>query len=189
MKIKINYKIAIIGLFVLLLTVFVAVETYALFETDTSGDSEFDIGSWVILLNDNDVIETQTITINDFTYVNGSHTQSGYFAPGSQAYFDLEIDASECDVSMAYQIDIDDSFLDDYPNIYFTITDLDNSQTITANSYNGIIRLSDVSKVHNIRLNLVWANQQQYDESDTSLIGEDLEFTITANFIQSITES
>ena len=183
-----NYKIAVLGLFVLLITVFVTVETYALFETDASGDSELDIGDWVILLNNNDVTLAQTISINNFNYVNGSHTQSGYFAPGSQAYFDLVIDASDCQVSMAYQLDIDDSPLDDYPNIYFTVTDLDNNQTTTTSTYNGLIRLSDANKLHHVRINLVWANQLQYDESDTSLIDGELEFTITANFIQSIAE-
>ena len=42
---KANYKIAIVGLFVLLLTLFVTVETYALFETNANGDTEFDMGN------------------------------------------------------------------------------------------------------------------------------------------------
>lgn len=185
---KANYKIAIVGLFVLLLTIFVTVETYALFETNANGDTEFDIGNWVILLNNEDVKLTNTISIDNFTYVNGSHTQSGYFAPGSQAYFDLVIDASASDVSMAYQLDIDDTALADHPNIYFSVTNLDNNLTTNTNSYNGLIRLSDTNKVHNIRINLVWNNQQQYDEDDTNLIDGELEFPITANFIQSIAE-
>ena len=188
MKNSIKYKIMVMALFVLLITVFFIVETYALFETNANGNGELEIGKWVILLNNNDVTETRTITLNDLVYVNGTHTENGYFAPGSQAYFDLEIDASNSDVSIAYQLDIDDSALDEYPNIYFTATNLDSGDTSNTDSYNGLIRLSDSNRVHNIKITLMWDNQLEYDESDTSLIDKDLEFTITANFIQSIAE-
>lgn len=181
-------KLIIVALFALLLTSFLIVETYALFETNGSAEKEMEIGRWVILLNNNDVTETRTLTLNDFTYANSSHTQSGYFAPGSVGYFDLEIDATDSDVSVEYVLDIDDSGLTDYPNIYFTFTNLDTNQTVTTSSYNGLIRLSDASKVHNFRINLVWNNQTQYDDSDTSLIDGELSFDIVANFKQSIAE-
>ena len=60
--------------------------------------------------------------------------------------------------------------------------------TVNASSYSGLIRLSDSNKVDNIRINLVWDNNLEYDESDTELIGSEFEFPITANFIQSIAE-
>ena len=188
MKNKTNYKLFIIAIFVLLITTFLIVETYALFETDATGEKEIDIGKWTILLNGNDVVETKTITINDFVYNNGQHTENGYFAPGTSAYFDLIIDASSSDVSVSYQLEIDDSVLEEYPNIYFNVTDLDSNETVNTTNYEGLIRLSDSSKVDHIRINLVWDNQSQYDESDTSLIDGELEFPITANFIQSIAE-
>ena len=188
MKDKISYKLILVAVFVLFVTTLIIVETYALFETDATGESDFDIGRWIIYLNNNDVKLTRTISLNNFVYVNGSHTQNGYFAPGSQAYFDLVIDASNSDVSVAYDLEIDDTSLTDYPNIYFTVTDLSTNQPVVGSTYNGLIRLSDVSKVDTLRINLVWDNQLQYDETDTSLIGEELEFVITANFVQSIAE-
>ena len=124
--------------------------------------------------------------INSIKYIHACSSSSVLSYP--EAYFDLVIDASASDVSMAYQLDIDDTALADHPNIYFSVTNLDNNLTTTTNSYNGLIRLSDTNKVHNIRINLVWANQQQYDEDDTDLIDGELEFPITANFIQSIAE-
>ena len=188
MKDKTSYKLILIALFVLLVTTLIVVETYALFETNASGNTEFDIGRWIIYLNNNDVKTARTISLSNFTYVNGSHTQNGYFAPGSEAYFDLIIDASNSDVSVEYSLEIDDSVLTDYPNIYFTVTDLSNNQPVVGSTYNGLIRLSDQSKVDSLRITLVWDDQIQYDDNDTSLIGEDLEFVITANFIQSIAE-
>lgn len=188
MKNKVSLKILLVAVFVLLVTMFLIVETYALFESNVSGEKELDVGKWTILLNGNDVVETKTITISDFVYNSGTHTENGYFAPGTSLYFDIEIDATESDVSVQYQLDIDDSILLEHPNIYFNVTDLDNNVTVNASSYSGLIRLSDSNKVDNIRINLVWDDNPEYDESDTELIGSEFEFPITANFIQSIAE-
>ena len=79
--------------------------------------------------------------------------------------------------------------LEEHPNIYFTFTDLDNNQTVTTSTYVGLIRLSDASRVHHFRINLVWSNQSPtYDPDDTLLIDGEMSFDITANFIQSIAE-
>ncbi len=186
---KNRYKLIVVALFAFLITSFLVVQTYALFETDASGDGELDIGRWVILVNNYDITQMETLTLSNFTYTNGSHTQSGYFAPGSTGYFDLVIDASQSDVSVEYTLDIDDSDLADHPNIYFTFTDLDTNQTVSTSTYTGLIRLSDASKVRHMRLNLVWDNQSPtYDVEDTSLIDGELSFDISAHFIQSIAE-
>ena len=184
MKNNLKYKVVLLGLFILLITTIVVIDTYALFETDSEADSDFTIGAWSILLNDVDVVETQTITLNDFNYTNGVHTKSDRFAPGSSGYFDLEIDASGCDVSVEYELDVDDSALNDYPNIFFTITDMDTNQTISTNPITGTILLSAASREKHIRFTLNWTNNSQYDASDTSLIGETLAFEITATFTQ-----
>ena len=185
---KVSYKLIIVLLFGFLLTLLVITNTYALFETNANADSLFTIGRWVILLNGNDVKETRTITLNDFVYTNGAHTENGYFAPGSIASFDLVIDASDSDVSVEYTLDIDDTSIENYSNIEFSVTDLSTNETTTTNSYNGVIRLSDVNKVIRLRLNLEWSDQLEYDESDTSLIDGELEFNIIANFKQYISE-
>lgn len=185
---KINYKVFIVAIFVLLLTLFAIVQTYALFESDATGNVNFNVGEWVILLNGNDVKETRTISLNDFTYTNGVHTENGYFAPGSTASFDLIIDASDSDVSVEYLIDVDDESIATIPNIHLSVTNLDTNESNDTNSYNGIIRLSDQNKIARLRLNLIWTNQEEYDESDTALINQQLAFDITANFKQYISE-
>ena len=182
--VKSSYKIFLIGLFVLFVTTLIVVETYALFETNSNGAKTLDISDWVIYVNDTDITETRTITLNDFTYVNGSHTRANRFAPGSSAYFELEIDASDAQVSVAYDLEIDDSQIADYPNINFTITDTDTNTVINDTEYSGTILLSDQNRTKTLRINLVWTDNSLYDESDTSLIGETLAFTINAHFEQ-----
>ena len=162
------------------------VDTYALFETNGSADSELDVGKWKIMLNGNDVALTETVSINNFRYVNGSHTQNGYFAPGSNAYFDIIIDASQSDVSVQYDLSIDDSAIADYPNIYFSYYDLSTDDTVVDTDYSGIIRLSESNVPTTIRVYITWDNQTAYDELDTSLIDGELSFTINADFKQYI---
>lgn len=177
-------KIWLIAIITLLITVFSIVSTFALFETNASGDGIMEIGKWKIYLNDVDISTANTITLNDFVFSGSNHTQNGYFAPGSSATFDIEIDASESDVSIAYNLDIDDSVLDDHPNIAFSITNLNTNQSISSNTYSGVIGINDQNRVIQLRISLVWTNNVSYDENDTALIGEELEFLITADFEQ-----
>ena len=181
-------KFILLGAFVLVILCLAVVDTYGLFETNATADSVFDIGNWEILLNGNDVALEQTITLSDFVYQNGSHTESGYFAPGSTAYFDLTIDASNSDVAMEYELDLDTSEFDDYPNINLVVTDMDTNTVISGDTISGEIMLNDATKTINLRLSLVWTNNALYDESDTSLIDGDLAFNIHAYFAQLIEE-
>ena len=183
-----NKRILIVGILALLLTLIATIDTYALFETNGTASKNLTIGRWNILLNNQNVSQSRTVTLNDFIYTNGTHTQSNYFAPGSSAYFDLIINATGTQVSVSYELTIDDSAIADYPNIYFSIKDMDTNQVINANTYSGIIPLSSSNKTKTLRITLIWEDDSDYDESDTSLIGENLAFTIDADFIQYLGE-
>ena len=177
-------KLIVVSLILLSITILQLTGTYALFETNAHGESNLEVGKWVIEVNGEDILETQEITLSDFTYSQSAHTEDDYFAPGRTATFDLVIDASESDVSVAYELDIDDSILDDHPNISFSITNTATNQVITGNTYSGVILLGDVSRELTLTIALNWSNQLAYDEADTSLIGEELAFTISAHFEQ-----
>lgn len=174
----------IISIFLLLLTTIIIIDTYGLFETNAEATSELTIGKWKIKINGSDASLTEQITLNDFTYSANQHTADGYFAPGRNAEFEIEIDTSECDVSVDYDLLIDDSEIEDYPNIYFSIEDMDAGTQIISNSYSGVSLLNDASRVKTLKLYLNWVNNPQYDESDTSTIGSTLSFIIDADFKQ-----
>ena len=185
MTYKIKYRLFLIAFVVFCVTILIITETFALFETNASGTAEMDIGAWKILVNDVDLSLTQTISPNVIAYSSSQHTRAGRFAPGTTATYDIEIDASESDVSVEYEITIDDSTVEDYDNIYFTIKDLSNNQTVVTNTTTGTILLGANNRVKNLQLGLVWdTSNSSYDQSDSTLIGEELEFTITANFKQ-----
>ena len=179
-----KYKLYILGFICLVITFFVIKGTYALFETDASGEADFQVGKWVIKLNDRDISLNKLITLDDFVYTSSEHTEEGYFAPGSSAEFEIDMDVSESDVSVEYEIEIDDSSLDDYPNINFKIYDLSTNEEMLTNTTSGVITLDDPVKTKSFKLVLVWEDIEDYDESDTSLIGETLRFNARVNFKQ-----
>jgi len=172
----------------LALTVLVITRTYALFETNASGDADFHIGKWVIKLNNRDITLDKTITLDDFVFVNSNHVEQGHFAPTSKAEYEIYIDASQTDVSVDYLISIDDSNVAEYPNIQFKIIDLITNEEINDTSISGIMYQSDTNKYKNYKLVLEWNNDIQYDESDTSLIGKNLSFKINLDFKQYLGE-
>ncbi len=96
----------------------------------------------------------------------------------------MNIDASGCETSVQYSIVIDDSALEDYPNIHFKIIDLDTNVEMNESSTSGIMYLNDTNKTKNLKLVLEWDNEAEYDESDTSLIDQTLQFNVNANFKQ-----
>ena len=181
-------RLIIISLIILLVTSIVLMDTYALFETNASATKVLTTGKWIIEVNGDDITETQSITIDDFTYDNSVHTQDGYFAPGSDAYFDIEIDASESDVSVIYEIDIDDSALDDHPNITFGVENLALREDAVSFPISDIISLNSNNRITTLRVHLTWEDDSDYDDADNLLIDGELEFTITANFKQYLGE-
>ena len=95
-------KLYIIGLILLIITFIVIKNTYALFETNATADAGFQVGKWVIKLNNKDISLDKLITLDDFVFNNSSHTEEGYFAPGSSGEFEIDIDVSNSDVAVEY---------------------------------------------------------------------------------------
>ena len=178
----------LIFIFLILLFTLVTIDTYALFETNASGEKNMSIGKWKIKVDGTDISLLESITLDDFTYSESSHTQSGYFAPGMSAVFDVEIDASEADVSVEYDLTVDDTLLEDYPNMQFSVSNLNSAEVVSGTHFTGVIGVNDTNRVVTLRITLVWDNQVEYDESDTTLNGGEIEFSIAANFKQYIGE-
>ena len=177
-------RIFIISLIVLLFTLLIVIDTYALFETEVNGTGDMTIGKWKIKIDGTDASLLQTITLNNFIYSSSSHTQSGYFAPGMSATFDVEIDTRESDVSVQYDLTVDDEVLQQYPNMQFNVTNLTSNEVMAGTRFYGVVGVDDAQRVITLRITLVWNNLPQYDESDTTLNGGEIEFTIAANFSQ-----
>ncbi|MBR1817572.1 MAG: hypothetical protein IJ772_01860 [Bacilli bacterium] len=179
--------IALIAMVFLAIVIILITDTYALFETNATGEKGIEIGAWNIKINDTDISLAKTLNITDFKYSDTPHTEDNYFAPGRDLSFPIHIDASNTEVSIEYAIDIDDSVLEEHPNIQFKFSDEDENREITSNHIEGVLLLNE-QREKNLKIILDWNDITQYDEEDTSLIGHEFDFTIHANFKQYIGE-
>lgn len=179
-----------LSVFSLLCTVLIISETYGLFETNTNGRVEFPIAKWKIVVNEEELSNEKQITLTDFTFKENPHTEDGFFAPGSEAYYDFVIDASGSEVSVAYTIQIDASSLKNHPNIKLTVTDKNNTANVSPDglTYKGILKRDTLNELKEFKINLVWENDAKYDIQDSSLIKKELPIKLNVNFSQHIKE-
>lgn len=170
---KIKIVLYIVTAILAIMSAHILKSTYAAFETDATGKADFQVGKWIIKLNEFDISSGQTInfTINSFVYTENSHIKNGCIAPGRSGYFDVVLDPSGTDVAVRYDItlDIDGEYEE---NIKYYITTTDGSMIKTnADTYSGVMDLGSISNgdVATLRINLEWDNDSLHDESDTEM--------------------
>ena len=156
------------------LTFIIFNNTLALFETNAQGVVNNDVGKWVIKVNNETITSTENeaININSFVYTSNPRVESGYIAPGGTAYFDLTVDATDCDVAVLYTIDLNLDEADYDDNISFRLDDSAHTVTRTDEyKYSGIISLASINnnETRTVRIYVTWNDVAAYNESDTEL--------------------
>ena len=174
----------IFSILALIITSSLFIGTYALFETDAEGEKQLDVAKWKITVNNADISVERNITLSDFVYSGNSHTEVGYFAPGQSAEYDIVIDTSECDVSLEYHFEIDSSWLVDYPNITFSIKDMDDGRVVNSNVFDGVILLNSTKKDRNIKIMINLNNNEANNETDSIIAENGMLFDMKINFKQ-----
>ncbi len=184
----------LIVLSVLLIVVFFSTYSYALFESEITGEVETNIASWKIKINNTLIQEgiTNQFVINSINYTQtDSNVRSGKFAPGIEGYYDLEIDPTDTEVSVKYSIIIEDF---ETENLEIDRIELLSGGTLTVNdnTYTGIIPLSNQT-IQRIRIYLVWTDLNTAEgNAEDSRIGTrdnpDVNIPVTVNLIQYLGE-
>jgi hypothetical protein len=174
-KINLRLILWLLVIICLSITLIVFSDTLALFETTSSGTVNTDVGKWLIKVNNGTITgeEPEDILIDSFIYQNNTNVAPGYIAPGSSAYFDLIIDATDCDVAVVFNVEFDFSSTGYGDNISFSVNDVNNYGIVRTglNQYSGIISLASINndETVSIRVTLNWADDSNYDESDTEI--------------------
>jgi len=107
--------LTILFLIMLIISFFQITSMYALYKERLQGEYNTLLGAWKIKINEKDVttteqVETFTISATDqLGYVKSSYIQAGKIAPEGQAFFNIEIDPTNTDVSIIYEIEIDET--------------------------------------------------------------------------------
>ena len=184
----------LVVLSILLLVIFFSTYSYALFESDITGNVETNVASWKIKINNDLVSEGQEseFVIDSINYTQtDSNVRSGKFAPGIEGYYDLIIDPTDTEVSIKYSIIIDDF---ETENLKVDRLELLSGGTLTAegNTYTNIIPLNDHTP-QTIRFYLIWTDLNTKESNiEDSKIGvrdnPDVKIPVTVNLIQYLGE-
>ena len=169
---KIYFSLALV---LLIITVFIILKTYGLFETKTELNVQSEVGKWVILVNNTDITQQENtkFSVDKIIWDQNDEVKEGKIAPGASGYFDIVIDPTDTDVSVRYDIGFDFS---EFENTNITITSIQeiNDKKIVKtgnNKYTGIITLDEISAgtTNTIRVNIAWENNEENNEHDSNL--------------------
>lgn len=174
----------LLALIMLLFTFYQIGNTYAKYLTQTSGQAQKSIGTWLVKVNGANIAtgaEKQKFEINQLQYNSNNYVLEGKIAPSLMGYFDIEIDATEASVAVIYNVSIDFSKLNISDSIKFAklskVVDGLEEQTgivrTADTTYTGVISLSEIEqgKKVTVRVYIEWEDNKTgvNDEADSNL--------------------
>jgi len=177
-KNKLNLKIIIIilGLISCIFTAYQIVQTYAFFHSELSGIFESAIAKWHISVNGTNIVSpsTKEFIVDQFITESSTHTKPGKLAPGGEGSFEIEIDPQDTQVSVRYDIIINQTSIINERIKVASVKELDSGNEIIRtgkNIYTGIIPLEkiDGEYMERIKATFVWENDDYNSEEDTEL--------------------
>ena len=170
-----NAKLILIAALIIMLcvTIYNVRDSYALFESALNVETGATAGSWNIYVNGSDISRsTTTFVINNVNISTNQHVAGNKMAPGTSAYFDLNVIPEGTDVSIRYDITFDFSLLSASLAVD-DITEL-NGRTLVRtgeNTYSGIILLSEITNdvSSDVRVSIKWDNSESNNTTDTAI--------------------
>lgn len=188
-------RVKILLVFVLLsFSLSIMSNTYSRYITDTTGDIEMVFAKWQILVNNEDITQNNTSSVEITpTLLENENVAQNKLAPTSEGYYDVVIDPSNVDVSFNYKLSITndknmkDLIIDKY-TIISEDSDLDNLEYINIedNTISNSLNVIDGQnfKSFTIRVHFVWYDEddnQMSDEEDMEFVNENENITIQTN--------
>lgn len=179
------------------LLIYKIIDIYAVFHSEVEANVELKNGVWNITVNGTQIttgVETQFI-VDQITTTENSHVKPGTLAPGLSGSFTLAISPEDTNVSVRYDITLNQEELGDSNLKIKSIQEIEkNYQLIKTgeNMYTGVMPLEEIQKgiLHKIQMEVEWVDDGLNNESDTEL-GKDtepLQIPITVHVIQYLGE-
>ena len=139
-----NKKRILVFILFCLVFVFLFQEAYAKYRKYASVQVDNTVAKWNIKIN-NELIGNKTTLTNHIipTVVNNNYVKNDVLAPGSLGYFDVDIDATDADVSFTYEINVakyDIYTIEDLTIYAYYDDDFSTSTSVTNNIITGTIQ-------------------------------------------------
>lgn len=103
-----NSKTEIILLALVVLGVGLTI-AYARYASNATSTMAAQVAPWKVSINSNDIVTTNTFTLEDIEWKENEYVADGYIAPGREGTLTLEIDPSGSKVAMQYKLEIDET--------------------------------------------------------------------------------
>lgn len=179
------------------LLIYKIIDIYAVFHSEVEANVELKNGVWNITVNGTQIttgVETKFI-VDQITTTENSHVKPGTLAPGLSGSFTLAINPENTNVSVRYDITLNQEELGDSNLKIKSIQEIEkNYQLIKTgeNMYTGVMPLEEIQNgiLHKIQMEVEWVDDGLNNESDTEL-GKDtepLQIPITVHVIQYLGE-
>ena len=155
-----NYKTEIILLALVVLGVGLTI-AYARYASNATSTMAAQVAPWKVSINNNDIVTTNTFTLEDIEWKDNQYVADGYIAPGREGTLTLEIDPSGSKVAMQYKLEIDEAKITN-DNIHISNVSASTGSVMLVSDgvYTGTIPLEEV--VANTKtvltVTIEWAN-------------------------------
>ena len=175
-KRKTKKALIFLCLCIILLIIYGVIRIYALFHSELGASVQLENGTWNISVNETDITKGTDIQfeINNVTVEENEHVKPGNIAPGLTGTFKMNINPNDTNVSVRYDIHLDDEKLTN-PNIQIkSIKETLNGNELVKtdqNTYTGIISLEKIQQgtTNEITVEVEWMESEDNHEEDIAL--------------------
>ena len=191
-KRKIFLLLSFLSLF---LCLYFVSDTYAKYLTKASAGVTGQVAKWNIKVNNTNVRNNDTLT-NVITpvFAGSQHVAANVIAPTVTGYFDLQLDASDVDISFTYNISVarNANLRDFVVTGYQVDSGTTNSVDVSVETptISDDILITDTTRTHTIRVFIGWNDdadtQELNNAQDTTVTGtyDNINLTVNLSFVQ-----
>lgn len=173
MNFKINKKILFFffGMFFLAITIFLIQATYARYVTALTAKSTVEMGSWLIRVNNQNILQNSDLSeiITPVFNSDSEYIAEGKISPSSTGNVEISIDFEEVTVPFKYEISFEtdeSTLLEDFKLTGYsvdggTIVPVNDSNTVIT----GMVSPDETNRTRNFNLNLGWIDGEDSNEA------------------------
>ena len=158
----------------ILILIYEIVHIYAIFYSEVTGNVEMKNGKWVIEINGTEISKgvQKDFVIDQINIDQSEHVKEGKLAPGLSGNFEIQINPKNTDVSVKYEISLNEENLKNSSLKIKSISETEyNNELIRTekNTYTAIIPLEKIKQgvTNLIKVEVEWENQEENNEEDT----------------------
>ena len=144
---------------------------YARYASNATSTMAAQVAPWKVSINSNDIVSTNTFTLDDVEWQPNEYVAEGYIAPGREGTITIEIDPTGSMVAMSYKLEIDKTKITNTSITINSVTASTGEITLLEDgSYTGIIPLEEVTSntKKTLTIGIKWEDNIENNTNDTT---------------------